>query len=79
VNGHAQNLALAVLLYFQRHENTSASQTFRRWRQITDGQTFSATTLVELAQRVLDEQPLPDTPKMRIRKEDQKLHERFTR
>jgi len=79
LNGHAQNLALAVLLYFQRHENTSTGDTFRRWRKLTDGQAFSATALVEMAHRVLDEQPLPGTPKMRIRKEDQRLNERFTR
>jgi hypothetical protein len=79
LNGHAQNLALAVLLYFDGHENTSAANIFRRWRQLTDGQTFSATTLVELAHRVLDEQPLPDTPRIRTKKEDQRLHERFTR
>lgn len=68
MNGHAQRLALAVLLYYEKYPNTSPRQTFDRWRQCTDGQSFSATALVDLARRVLDEgPPLDGEPRLRKR------------
>jgi hypothetical protein len=70
VSGHGQQLALAVLLYFDAHENTPARETLHRWRRLTGGQSFGATALIEMAHRILDDQPLPETPRPRARKED---------
>jgi len=77
VNGHAQRLALAVLLYYEKYQNVSPRQTFERWRQCTGSANFSATALVDLARRVLDESPpLDGEPRLRKRTTEQ-LHERY--
>lgn len=79
MSGHGQQLALAVLLYFDAHENTATRETLHRWRRLTGGQPFGAAALIEMAHRILDDQPLAGTPRPRTRKEDQRLHERYTR
>jgi len=51
VNGHAQNLAKAVLLYFGE---ASARNIETEWWIATGSSDFSGTTLIRLARRLLD-------------------------
>ncbi len=69
MNGHAQNLAKAVLLYFGE---TTARHIQTEWRIVTGSSDYSGTTLLRLARRLLDAEAVAE----RASKQGKKPNER---
>ncbi len=69
MNGHAQNLARAVLLYFGE---TTQRNIAADWRITTGSADFSGATLMRLARRLLDDAAIQERAARAREREERK-------